>query len=256
MASKKRRGKRKDDRVRIAILVTIMNNSDNLIVRDVPVTSTIVEFDDDSLAIIDTGMAGNPDLLEQLDDMGYKPSDFSLVINTHLHPDHIGGNCHFKNARVIISRKEFAYYQSFEGSSLASGRKPAVSATTMVHEMQNIRKKYKVFELVGRSDQIEYLENNPPLPPGVKLISAPGHSIDDHAVILHGRTRNAMATGDALYHRDLWRGPSLSDIHLNEELFRASAHRLSEFQGIIIPGHDFAFDNATETYLKIQKFDI
>jgi hypothetical protein len=51
--------------------MTIMNNADNLIVRGVPVTSTILEFDDGSLAIIDTGIADNSDLLEQLDDMRY-----------------------------------------------------------------------------------------------------------------------------------------------------------------------------------------
>jgi hypothetical protein len=57
--------------VRIATIMTIMNNADNLIVRGVPVTSTILEFDDGSLAIIDTGIADNSDLLEQLDDMRY-----------------------------------------------------------------------------------------------------------------------------------------------------------------------------------------
>lgn len=57
--------------MRIATIMTIMNNADNLIVRGVPVTSTILEFDDGSPAIIDTGIADNSDLLEQLDDMKY-----------------------------------------------------------------------------------------------------------------------------------------------------------------------------------------
>jgi glyoxylase-like metal-dependent hydrolase (beta-lactamase superfamily II) len=60
--------------------------------------------------------------------------------------------------------------------------------------------------------------------------------------------------GDALYHRDLWREPSLPDIHLSEDMFRLSAQQLSEFQGIIIPGHDFAFDNAIRVYLSANKF--
>ena len=37
--------------MRIAFIMTIMNDADNLIVRGVPVTSTIVEFDDGALAI-------------------------------------------------------------------------------------------------------------------------------------------------------------------------------------------------------------
>jgi glyoxylase-like metal-dependent hydrolase (beta-lactamase superfamily II) len=240
--------------VRIATIVTIMNNIDNLIVRGVPMTSTLVEFDDDSLAIIDTGMTDNPDLLEQLDDMGYKPSDFSLVLNTHLHPDHIGGNRHFTNARIFISRKELAYYQSLEGLRLASGQAAAVPKNVLNREMQKMRERYPVVELIGAPDQIEFLEDHPRLPWDIKLILAPGHSIDDRAVFLQGRTKNVLVAGDALYHRDLWRGPSLPDINLSEDLFRRSAQQLSEFQGIIIPGHDFAFDNATHAYLAANKF--
>lgn len=240
--------------MRIATIITSMNNIDNLIVRGVPVTSTIVEFDDGSLAIIDTGMADNPDLLDQLDDMGYKPSDFSLVFNTHLHPDHIGGNRHFTNARIFISRKELAYYQSLEGLRLASGQAAAIPKKVLNQEMQKMRERYHVADLIGTPDQIEFLEDHPRLPCDIKLIPASGHSIDDHAVFLQGSTQNVLVAGDALYHRDLWRIPSLPDIHLSENLFRCSAQQLSEFQGIIIPGHDLAFDNATRAYLSANKF--
>ena len=238
--------------MRIATIVTIMNNADNLIVKDVPVTSTIVEFNDLTLAIIDTGMVDNPDLLDQLDDMGYKPSDFSLVINTHLHPDHIGGNWHFTNARIFISHKELAYHQSLEGTSRASGKGSAGNALSW--DMQKMRARYPVADLIGNPDQIEFLDDHPQLPWDIKLIPSPGHSIDDRAVFLPGRTKNVLVAGDALYHRDLWRGPSLTDIHLSEDLFRRSAQQLSEFQGIIIPGHDFALDNATHAYLEANKF--
>ena len=240
--------------MRIATIVTIMNNAENLIVRGVPVTSTIVEFDDGSLAIIDTGIADNPDLLEQLDDMGYQPADFSLVFNTHLHPDHIGGNWHFTNARIFISRKELAYHQSLEGLCPASGQSAVVQGNVLIREMQKIRERYPVSDLIGAPDHIEFLENHPRLPCDIKLIPAPGHSIDDHAVFLQGSTQNVLVAGDALYHRDLWQCPSLPDINLSEDLFRRSAQQLSEFQGIIIPGHDFAFDNETRAYLAANKF--
>lgn len=239
--------------MRIATIVTIMNNADNLIVRGVPVMSTIVEFDDNSLAIIDTGMVDNPDLLDQLADMGYQPSDFSFVFNTHLHPDHIGGNRYFTNARIFISRKELAFHQSLEGTCPASGQSDAVSGNVLIREMQKIREMYPVSDLIGAQDHIEFLESRPRLPCDIKLIPAPGHSIDDHAIFIQGSTQNVLVAGDALYHRDLWRFSSLPDINLSEDLFRRSAQQLSEFQGIIIPGHDFAFDNANGTYLAPNK---
>jgi glyoxylase-like metal-dependent hydrolase (beta-lactamase superfamily II) len=228
--------------VRIATIITTINNTDNLIVRGVPVTSTIVEFNDRTLAIIDTGMADN------------KPSDFSFVLNTHLHPDHIGGNRHFTNARIFISRKELAYHQSLEGACHASGPTPDIPQNVLIREMLEMRERYPVVELIGTPCQIEFLEDHPRLPWDTKLILAPGHSIDDHAVFLQGSIQNVLVAGDALYHRDLWREPSLPDIHLSEGLFRRSAQSLSEFQGIIVPGHDFAFDNATRAYLEANKF--
>ncbi len=239
--------------MRIAILVTVMNNIDNFIVRGVPVTSAIVELDDDSLAIIDTGMADNPDLLEQLDEMGLKPSDFSFVFNTHLHPDHIGGNRHFKNARIIISRRELAYHQSMEGLSCEHGGDAVVSENVLNRELRKMRALYRVSDLLGDPVQIEFLENLPPLPSSVSLLSVAGHSIDDRAIMLTGRT-NVLVAGDALYHRDLWQMPTPPGLNLDEELFRRNAKRLSEFQGIIVPGHDFAFDNTTGTYLETNKF--
>ena len=101
---------------------------------------------------------------------------------------------------------------------------------------------------------MNFLENNSSLPHGIKLISAPGHSIDDRVIFLQGRAQNALVTGDALYHKDLWRGPAPTDIHLSENLFLSNAKQLSKFHGIIAPGHDFAFDNTTGVYLKTNKF--
>ena len=240
--------------VRVATIVTIMNHTDNMIVRGVPVTSTIVDLDDHSLAIVDTGMAENPELLDQLEEMGYQPSDFSLVINTHLHPDHIGGNRHFRNARIIISRRELTYHRSLERIASATGREAAIPESKLQREMRRMREMYRVSDLLGMPEQIEFMENHPPLPSGIKLISAAGHSIDDRVVILQGQTKNVLAAGDALYHRDLWRASSPPGINLDEELFRRNAQLLSEFDGIVIPGHDGAFDHSNGIYLESNKF--
>jgi len=234
--------------------MTIMNDADNLIVRGVPVTSTIVEFDDGALAIVDTGMAGNPELLEQLDDLGCRPSDFTFVFNTHLHPDHIGGNRHFTKARIIISRLEFEHQQSLEDVCHKSRPTQDISEDALMRQLREMRERYPVSDLVGEPGQLEFLEDHPRLPFDIKLIPAPGHSIDDHAVFLPGRTQCVLATGDALYHRDLWHGPTLPGLNFDDDLFRQNAQRLSAFQGIITPGHDFAFDNATGMYLEANTF--
>lgn len=240
--------------MRIAIIMTSMNNADNLIVRDVPVTSTIVEFDDQSLAIIDTGMADNPDLLEQLDDMGYRPSDFNLVINTHLHPDHIGSNRQFTNASILVSKKELAYYQSLNGIFPLSSELSADKNRVLDNEKKKLFDRYPVLELVGPPDRLIFWEDKPKLSGDISMIPVPGHSIDDHAVLLKGQTRHVLVTGDALFHRDFWRNPSLPGIHVSEEMFRRSAKSISEFSGIIVPGHDRAFINTTGEYLELNRY--
>ncbi|HOE17055.1 MAG TPA: hypothetical protein PK344_06525 [Syntrophorhabdaceae bacterium] len=117
-----------------------------------------------------------------------------------------------------------------------------------------MREKYPVSDLIEDPGQLEFLEDHPRLPHGIKLIPAPGHSIDDHAVFLPGRTRNVLATGDALYHRELWRGPTFPGLNYDDVLFRRNALILYAFQGIIVPGHDLAFDNATGTYFEANTF--
>lgn len=234
------------DTVRFAVILTTLRHSAHPIVRDVPVTSTIVEGKR-SLIIIDTGMADNPDLLERLAALGYAPADFDLVINTHLHPDHIGGNRHFTRARILISRREFLSRQTVEPP--AGHRRPIVARM-----LQTLLARYPVADVVGPPERLEYLEDNPALPEGIGIIPAPGHSSDSRAVVLRGETRQALATGDALYHRDLWRQRTLPGIHCDEGQFRRSAEELAAFPGIIIPGHDRAFDNASGEYLNLNTF--
>jgi glyoxylase-like metal-dependent hydrolase (beta-lactamase superfamily II) len=53
----------------------------------------------DQIGLIDTGAAGGvQNIVDALAAMGKSPADISMVINTHEHPDHIGGNTFFKEA--------------------------------------------------------------------------------------------------------------------------------------------------------------
>src|SRR3954453_23010304 len=51
-------------------------------------------------AIIDTGTASVPraSLLPALEEIGWQPSDLSVIINTHVHIDHAGGNAEMVEA--------------------------------------------------------------------------------------------------------------------------------------------------------------
>jgi len=250
--------------MKVTALTTVLHEIDNLLIRNIPVTSTVVELDDKMLAIIDTGMYGNPGLLESLEEAGYSPLDFSLVINTHIHPDHVGGNRHFKNACILISRQELAYERDF-AARLRESKDPAAGLHSMgrhvrdqeillARELKKLTEAYPADKLVGDPEQLEFFEDQPLLPKNLSVVSVPGHSIGSRAVILQDKSRAVLVAGDALYHRDLWRKNSAGILHYNADLFMNNARRISRFRGIIIPGHDRAFDNHSRRYLEEDTF--
>lgn len=52
--------------MKIRTITTVRHDTDNLIIRDVPVNSTIVDIPDFGQAIIDTGSPDNPVMTEYL----------------------------------------------------------------------------------------------------------------------------------------------------------------------------------------------
>ncbi len=246
--------------MKIETITSVMHDTDNLIIRDVPVSSTIVDIPGYGLTIIDTGSPGNQDLQEELNQLGYTPADFSLVINTHLHVDHIGGNRLFTNARILISRQELEFENNFArilGESddplaalNAMGRFMDESSHELARHLIELIKEYPTAALIGEQAQIEFFEDEPDLPKIISLLQVPGHSIDSRAVLLQGKIRRAVAAGDALYHRDLWRNDTMAALHYNAGQFQQNAEKIACLPDIIIPGHDRVFDNLTGQYLR------
>ncbi|MDR0911785.1 MAG: MBL fold metallo-hydrolase [Methanobrevibacter sp.] len=53
--------------------------------------------------LVDTGIGLKPNnLLNKLNEINVKPTDIDLIINTHNHFDHVGGNYLFPNAKIAI----------------------------------------------------------------------------------------------------------------------------------------------------------
>lgn len=59
----------------------------------------------DNNILVDTGAGLNKDyLFSKLNENGVNPEDIELIVNTHCHFDHIGGNYLFPNAEVAIHK--------------------------------------------------------------------------------------------------------------------------------------------------------
>lgn len=59
----------------------------------------------DKNTLIDTGAGLNKDyLFSKLRENGVEPEDIEIIVNTHCHFDHIGGNHFFPNAKIAVHR--------------------------------------------------------------------------------------------------------------------------------------------------------
>lgn len=155
--------------------------------------------------VIDTGVGNdkvrdNPawnhlhtDYPMNLRNAGVDPDSVDLVINTHLHRDHVGWNttlCHgvwqptFPNARYLTSRSEWDYW-AHAPLNVDQQRMFADSITPVVQAGQ--------FDRIDVPDPVEVAE-------GVELISSPGHTPGHVSVRITSAGETALVTGDFLHH--------------------------------------------------------
>ena len=125
-------------------------------------------------------------LPQQLAERGVRPEQIDIVVNTHLHFDHCGGNTQmvsgkpapaFPNARYIVQRGEFEH-----------ARRPT----------ERDRASYfpENFEPIAASGQWELIDDEREIAPGVELLLAPGHTKEMMIVRLSGGGQSAVFLAD------------------------------------------------------------
>jgi glyoxylase-like metal-dependent hydrolase (beta-lactamase superfamily II) len=127
-----------------------------------------------------------PHLVERLREYGVHPEEIDIVVNTHLHFDHCGGNTRiekdkvvptFPNARYIVQRGEFEHAKNPTERDRAS----------------YILDNYVPLETAGK---LSLLEDDRTIAPGVELIRAPGHTASMQCVKLTGGGQTAFLFAD------------------------------------------------------------
>jgi glyoxylase-like metal-dependent hydrolase (beta-lactamase superfamily II) len=127
-----------------------------------------------------------PRLLDQLLHYGLHPQDIDVVINTHLHFDHCGGNTRiekgkvvatFPHARYIVQRGEFEHALNPTERDRASYFND--NYVPLLH-----------------AGKLSLLEADRAIAPGVELIRVPGHTANMQCVKLSGGGQSAFAFAD------------------------------------------------------------
>jgi len=136
------------------------------------------------LVLLDTGFgpAFEPSvgkLMENLQAEGIKPTDIDIVILSHGHLDHAGGNTDakgklaFPNARFIMSKKEWDFWSWEPNMALLreDGFKQA--------QIKSVHK-----NLLPIHDRVDAVDYETEILPGIKTIAAPGHTPGQMALAL------------------------------------------------------------------------
>lgn len=131
--------------------------------------------------------------LTQLQEAGVRAEDVDLVINTHLHVDHVGWNTvlrdgvwtpTFPNASYVFSGPEYDYYSDEAHVKPASH---GVFADSVAPIMQA-----GLARRIDRDDE-EVVD-------GLRLHRTPGHSFDHLSVVLQRGNDTALFAGDLMHH--------------------------------------------------------
>ena len=124
--------------------------------------------------------------------VGFRPEDVDIVLLTHLHADHCGGNTRlsdpsdlesevvpaFPNARYLIQRLEMA-------------------EATFPNERTRGHYYPENWEPLHRTDQLEIVDGDQILAAGVRSVTVPGHTGSMQAVWVEDAGESLLFLGDA-----------------------------------------------------------
>lgn len=129
-----------------------------------------------------------PTILESLKRLGLGQEDIHLVINTHLHFDHAGGNTMQENGSVrptFPNAKYFIQHGEYEDAARANER------TKASYRRDN-------FTPIAHLNQWEFLQGDTELLPGITAVVTAGHTRFHQAVKIESEGQTAFYLGDLI----------------------------------------------------------
>ncbi|GBD23418.1 putative quorum-quenching lactonase YtnP [bacterium HR29] len=130
-------------------------------------------------------------LIERLAALGVRPEDVTAVANTHLHADHCGWNTVRRGNDLVPTFPRARYYVQRGEFEVAMHPNERTRATYLAEN----------FEPLVRTGQLELVEGEAEIIPGVRFLPTPGHTADHASIVLSSRGETAIYTGDLVHHQ-------------------------------------------------------
>ena len=149
------------------------------------------------LILVDTGIGDkNPnlpggELLSSLRTLGVAPDEIDLVVNTHLHFDHVGWNCVQRDGKLVptfpraeywIGRKEWDFWTD-----------PAILAEEGPHLTTDVLP-------LKDSPQLRLVDGEDAITPELTILPTPGHTPGHLSIAVTSSGEQAIILGDVAHH--------------------------------------------------------
>jgi glyoxylase-like metal-dependent hydrolase (beta-lactamase superfamily II) len=175
------------NRIQLGMRCLLIEHSSGLVLIDTGAGNKEDPKFKDIYGIENEGADGRTALEDGLREIGVRPEDVSIVINTHLHFDHAGGNTYrdesgaikpsFPKARYFIKRGEYDY---------ATHPNERTAASYFERNFMPVIAAGK-FEFVSREREIVK---------GIRVLATPGHTPFHQSVLIDSSGERAFFLGD------------------------------------------------------------
>jgi glyoxylase-like metal-dependent hydrolase (beta-lactamase superfamily II) len=125
-------------------------------------------------------------LVQALRREGIAPEDVDIVVNTHLHSDHCGGNTTLQDGEVVPTFLNAEYWVQrleYDDAALPNER------TRATYLAENFVPLYE-------SGQMRLMDGEADIMPGVRCVVTPGHTRGHQSIVIERGGQAALYTGD------------------------------------------------------------
>lgn len=154
--------------------------------------------------------------------LGWSLEDVDIVINTHLHYDHCGGNMYLPNATFYVQREE--YENGF---------------TPIKNQRQFYCTDLYDSEAIGYF-RWKFLNGDADILPGISVLYTPGHCKGHQVVLIDTEDGVCCVTGDVagILQNFSRNTPNMCSIRLQDQQLMDSIERIAMYADFALPMHD------------------
>ena len=181
------------NRIRLAMRTLLIEHDDGLVLVDSGLGNKETQKFLDIYGIENAGADGRTALEDALAELGHRPEDVKVVVSTHLHFDHAGGNTFivpddaerrvqptFPNARYVAHRREYAY---------AAHANERTTASYFPHNYAPLIESGQMQMIDGPAGTVV---------PGVRVMVTPGHTPWHMSVLLESAGEGLLFPADTV----------------------------------------------------------